>query len=425
MSTKKSGRLREIGAGVLIVLACLTFLVATPAVWAHCNFLDTDRFVSRAGPLIEDPAVQSALTDRLTLELMTLVNPGKLFKEVLPERGQILAAPLASAVQGFVHDQVLTFIQSDAFQTLWTFAITNAHETAVGVLRGDTGRVLTDNGVVRLNLVPMVDAILQAINTASPDLLGRDIQIPTIGATDDPNSGISKLSSALGVHLDDDFGQIVVYDRDQLNAAQEGVELFDRFVVVAVVLSIVLAAAAIALSRRRRRAVILLALGVVLGMVLLRRASFLLEDDVTGLPPTEAGRAAADSIISAFINPLQTFALWAAWIGLLVMLVAVLTGNGPRMVARRERVKVLAQRVPARPEAGTGERVRPLWVDEHYDLLRAGGVVVGLLALWLVDLSWLGLLLLIVVVAAYEVVLARMAPPGEDVTGGGEAGMTA
>src|SRR3954447_16269671 len=153
MSTKKSGRLREIGAGVLIVLACLMFLVATPAVWAHRNFLDTDRFVSRAGPLIEDPAVQAALADRLTVELMSLVNPQKLFEEVLPERGQVLAAPLATAVQGFVHDQVEKFVQSDAFQTLWKAAIRTAHETAVAVLRGDTGRVLADNGVVRLNLV--------------------------------------------------------------------------------------------------------------------------------------------------------------------------------------------------------------------------------------------------------------------------------
>src|SRR3954447_23477597 len=167
---KKKGRLREIGAGVLVILACLMFLVATPAVWAHRNFLDTDRFVSRAGPLIEDPAVQSALTDRLTLELMTLVNPGKLFKEVLPERGQILAAPLASAVQGFVHDQVAKFVQSDAFQTLWNVAISHAHATAVAVLRGDTEVLATSNGVVRLNLVPVINSILQAINAASPDV---------------------------------------------------------------------------------------------------------------------------------------------------------------------------------------------------------------------------------------------------------------
>jgi len=414
MKLRKKGRLREIGAFVLVVLACLMFLVATPATWARRNFLDTDRFVSRAGPLVEDPAVQTALADRLTVELAKLVNPEKLFKEVLPERGQVLAIPLANAVKGFVHDQVLSFIQSDAFQTLWNVAIEQAHSTAVAVLRGDTKGVLTDNGVVRLNLVPIIDGILQAINKVSPDVLGNDITIPTITANDDPNSAINKLKSALGIELDGDFGQLVVYDRDQLNAAQEGVELFDRFVTLALVLSVVFAAGAIALSRHRRRAVIWLAVGVVLGMVLLRRATFLLEDDVAGLPPTEAGQHAAASIMSAFIDPLQTFALWAAWVAIIVMLIAAVTSNSRRAVALRARVGVLTRRVTASSVDESGARVRPVWVDDHYDLLRAAGVVAGLVALWLFDLSWLGLLLHIVAVTVYEVVLHRMAPPSAD-----------
>jgi hypothetical protein len=417
MASKKSGRMRELGAGILVVLACLMFLVATPAVWAHRNFLDTDRFVSRAAPLVEDPAVQTALADRLTVELMTLVNPKKLFEEVLPDRGQILAAPLANAVQGFVHDQVQTFIESDAFQTLWRVAITKAHATAVAVLRGDTTVLETANGVVKLNLVPLIDAILSAISAASPDLLGRNLEIPSVedlSNTSDPNSAINRLSDALGIKLDSNFGQLVVYDRDQLSTAQEAVELFDRFVIPALILSIVFAAGAIALSHRRRRTIILLCIGVILGMVLLRRASFLLEDDVTGLPPTEAGRAAAVPIISAFIDPLQTFALYAAWIALFVILIAAVTSSGRRAVALRERVTVLAKRVKDGTVDAAGDRVRPTWVDEHFDLLRVGGVVVGLLALWVLDLSWFGLLLLIVAVSVYEAVLHRMAPPGAD-----------
>ena len=43
------------------------------------------------------------------------------------------------------------------------------------------------------------------------------------------------------------------------------------------------------------------------------------------------------------------------------------------------------------------------------DRLRIGGAVVGLILLWWLDLSWLGLLLLALLVGAYELVVHRLA----------------
>ena len=43
----RTHHVREVVVGILIVVACLTFTVATPAAWAKRNFLDTNRFVSR------------------------------------------------------------------------------------------------------------------------------------------------------------------------------------------------------------------------------------------------------------------------------------------------------------------------------------------------------------------------------------------
>ena len=49
------------------------------------------------------------------------------------------------------------------------------------------------------------------------------------------------------------------------------------------------------------------------------------------------------------------------------------------------------------------------WIGDHRDVLLIGGVVVGLVLLWIADLSWAGLLLVLGLVAAFEVVVYRIA----------------
>ena len=48
------------------------------------------------------------------------------------------------------------------------------------------------------------------------------------------------------------------------------------------------------------------------------------------------------------------------------------------------------------------------------DRLRIGGAVVGLVLLWWLDLSWLGLLLLALLVGGYELVVHRLAEQATD-----------
>lgn len=68
----------------LVVLACVVLTAAVVGLWARRNFLDTDRFVDRTGPLIEEPSVQQALTNRLTEQLVTVVDPQTLFRRCCP-----------------------------------------------------------------------------------------------------------------------------------------------------------------------------------------------------------------------------------------------------------------------------------------------------------------------------------------------------
>ena len=49
------------------------------------------------------------------------------------------------------------------------------------------------------------------------------------------------------------------------------------------------------------------------------------------------------------------------------------------------------------------------WVEAHREVLQLGGIVAAIVILLLVDLSWLGILLLALVIGGYELVVARLA----------------
>jgi hypothetical protein len=61
----------------------------------------------------------------------------------------------------------------------------------------------------------------------------------------------------------------------------------------------------------------------------------------------------------------------------------------------------------------TGERARDEatleWIASHRDALLIGGAVVGLVLLWVLDVSWIGVLLILGLVGAFEALVYRVA----------------
>jgi hypothetical protein len=71
--------------------------------------------------------------------------------------------------------------------------------------------------------------------------------------------------------------------------------------------------------------------------------------------------------------------------------------------------------------AATGERARDettvAWITAHRDALLAAGGLVALVILWVADLSWLGLLLVLALAAAYAIAVYRIGTPPEALPG--------
>ena len=61
-------------AAVLIVVGCLLAPLSVLAVWTANQVSDTGRYVANVEPLIHDPAIQNALTDKITNEVASNIH---------------------------------------------------------------------------------------------------------------------------------------------------------------------------------------------------------------------------------------------------------------------------------------------------------------------------------------------------------------
>ena len=57
---------RTLVATILIVIGCVLAPVSVLAVWAANEVSNTGRYVATMEPLVHDPAIQNALTDKIT-----------------------------------------------------------------------------------------------------------------------------------------------------------------------------------------------------------------------------------------------------------------------------------------------------------------------------------------------------------------------
>ena len=410
---RKARRTRGVLSIVGVALSCVLLLTMVLGVWARRSFLRTDTFAERAGNLIDDPAVQAALATYLAEQVNQLIDAKTLLEDALPDRAQVLAVPLSNAVETFVADQVHTFVESERFAELWKAAVRLAHERAIALLEGESDVVQSEGDHIVINLIPVINGILAAIGEQSPEIFGRTVDLPTITVDEIPEAARERLSDALGIDLDDDFGTFTVYDDGALSAAQEIVRLADNLVWVFVVLTPLAMIATIAVSARRRRTILQLSLGVAFTMVVLRRLVLLFQEELLELVRIETNVPAVEATSDAFLDPLLTGVRWVAVIAALVALVAWLTGPYKWSTSVRSWTAGTARDVSALVSAKAQDEATASWAAEHLDILRIAGLAVGVALLWWIDLTWARFLAVVVIVGAFELGVAALAARAE------------
>lgn len=349
-ATSERSRWRSVLSTVLIVIGSILLVPAVAATWLAGVVTDTDRYVDTVSPLVEDAAVQRAVTDRVTDEIVARVDVAELLDEAtaeLAERDRLpraalalrgLSEPIASGFESWLHGQVATVVGSDRFRDLWTGANRAAHEQLVNVLTSDDnngGAVEVENGTVSLELGPVVGAVKERLTARGIGIADR---IPEVDA------------------------QIEVVHTEHISTARRVFGLIDKAGWWLPVLALLVITAGVLIARDRRKALLGAATGAVVAMLVLALTLALARPIYLDALPPDVSTAAAESVFDQVVSFLKTTLRAVLVIGLVVGAVAFVRGPSTAAAGLRRAFRGLQRRrwVDDRAAAWLRTNKRPL-----------------------------------------------------------------
>ena len=139
-------------SAIMIILACVLAPLSVASVWTNAMISDTNRYVTTVAPVIDSPAVQSALTTQVTAAVMDNLDVQTLTAQTLqtiakqpnvPPRVAAslpaLTVPLVNGIEGFTRTQVAKVLASPQFARVWDQVNRVAHAQVVKLLEGNQG----------------------------------------------------------------------------------------------------------------------------------------------------------------------------------------------------------------------------------------------------------------------------------------------
>jgi hypothetical protein len=348
-------------AVILIVLGCVLAPLSVVGVWSANQVSDTNRYIANIEPLIHDPTIQNALTDKITLQVTSHLNvigytnqaAVLLTNKGLPRVGTLLKTfgpSIASAVSGFIHSTVHKIVTSPQFANAWIQVNTVAHAQMVKVLSGQGGGAIsTSNGQVVIDLGPFINIVKQ-------DLVKR---------------GFTLINNLPPIHP-----SLVLFQSKDLVKAQSGYRLINDLKIVLPILSLLLLGLGVYVARGHRRALIGAGLGlagsmIVLGAGLLIFRGIYLNSVPSSALPSDAAAALFDTFVRFIKEGLR---------GILVLGLVVAGGafiTGPSVTAVRTRAAFTSGMAWARrsgEHAGVSTGPVGTWTYAHRHALRISAV---------------------------------------------------
>jgi hypothetical protein len=353
-------------ATVLIALGCLLAPISVLGVWTANQVSDTSRYVANVEPLIHQPAVQNALTDKVSNAITSSLNVAgytnqaatALSAKGLPRVGTLLknfSGTLAGAVNSYIHGQVHNIVVSPAFARAWVQVNTVAHGEIVAALSGrGGGAVKVSNGQVTIGLAPFITIVKQ-------DLAARGLtivnQLPPINPT------------------------LSLFSAKYLVKAQTGYRLINDLKIVLPILALLLLGLGIYIARSHRRAIIGAGLGLAASMLVLAAGLLIFRAIyLNSVPNSTLPSDAAAALFDTFVRFIKDGLRLLLVVGLVVAAAAFMTGPSVTAVRSRRAFSQGLGWLRDRAEL-VGLRTGPVgrWTYAHRKGLRIG--VTGLAAL--------------------------------------------
>jgi hypothetical protein len=341
---------------------CVLAPLSVVAVWTANQVSDTSRYVANVEPLIKDPAIQNALTDKLTSEIVTRINvkgladqaAADLARKGLPRISVLLrgvSGSLASGVQGFVHSSIHKIITGPRMANAWVQVNRVASQALVAVLSGraaSSGAVGVRNGQVTLDLAP-----LEAV--AKQDLVARGLtiagKIPIVHAT------------------------FALFPSKNLVQAQKAYRLINDLKIVLPIVTLVLLGLGVVIARRPRRALIGAGLGFAASMLVLAAGLLIARNLYLNSLPASAPAGAAAAAFDILVRFIKTALRTLLVVGLVVAVGAFFTGPSATAVRTRHALSSGLGRLRHGGQSGPASR----WTYAHRTALRIGAVALAAL----------------------------------------------
>jgi hypothetical protein len=365
----RHNHLRNVCASVLLVLAFLLAPLSVVATWVDEEVSDTDRYVQTVAPLATDPAVQAAITDRLTTRVVDNVDVAAITAQlaraleqagappVVVDNAQSLTGPLRRALTDAVHAVVNKVVTSDQFAQLWENANRLSHAALVKVLTGQgTSAVQATGDTIELDIGTLIDNVKQELVNAGFE---RASAIPSVDRT------------------------IPLFQTDKLDDAQTAMRVLNVLGTWLPAVTIFLAALAIWVAPAHRVALMAAAIGVGVMMIVqlvvlaVMRQVYLDSVQPDGLPEN-----AAAAVYDTFTRFLYQSTRTLLVVAVITAIAAYLYGpaRGARWVrAVADRGTDVTGGALARSGLRTGATGR--WLEEHRAWTTGVVIAAGALAL--------------------------------------------
>ena len=307
-------------SALLIVIGCVLAPLSVVGVWTANQVSDTNRYIANIEPLIHDPAIQNALTDKVTTQIASHLNVTGFVNQAatlltskgLPRVGGLLKTfgpALSSAVTGYIHSFVHKIVTSPQFANAWIQVNTVAHQTLVKALSGQNGAITVSNGKVTIDLAPFINIVKQDLSKRGFTLVNN---LPPIHPT------------------------LALFSSRTLVQAQTLYRVINDLKIVLPIAALLLIGAGVYIARDHRRALIGAGLGFaasmfVLGAALLIFRGVYLNSVPQSVLPSTAAAAMFDTLVRFIKEALRALLV----LGLVVAIGAFLTG--PSVTAVRTR----------------------------------------------------------------------------------------
>ncbi|NRQ36399.1 hypothetical protein HII36_31870 [Nonomuraea sp. NN258] len=418
---RRTRTVRRVLAAVLAALAGLGTVCSVIGLWGARTTLNTDRWVATVADLPAQPQVADAMATYLTSEVFTALNVERRLAEALPPEVAFLAGPVTGAVRDQTKTLVVKFMATEQFRTLWTGANRFAHTQILAILEERSQTVTVTGTTVTLNLLPVVNNLLLAVERELPSVFGKRLDLPTLTSGEVPAGLRERIERELGVTLPADFAQITMYDRPVLGQLQQALVTAKRAVALLTGGTLLALGLALWVSPHRRRTLLQLGLCCSAAAVVLTVALRAVRDQVLGLVPAGVYRQGASVAVHDVFTELRSWGAWLLWAGLVLALACHLLGPGRLPVRLRGYAArgVRAGWRKARSTAAGAELAS--WSARHLDVLRVGGIAVAAVVALLFS-SWTSLLVVAGVLVAYEVAVTVLASSRSSAAGDGSPG---